>query len=104
VKNRVTGSSTTGNQDNHFVSEHILTKYYGKQIVLPDLKKDLHLPTGKRKFKIINSRGLLPDFHVKVEKFISALLSHEEALAHPQINPKVLTPLRVSPFHTVKMS
>jgi hypothetical protein len=103
VKNRVTGSPTTDNQDNHFVSEHILTKYYGKQTVFSDLKKDPQLSTDKRKFKIINSRGSLPDFHIKVVKFISTLLSHEEALAHPQITPKVpdpqvLTPLLVSPF------
>ncbi len=103
VKNRVTGSSTIDNQDNHFVSEHILTKYYGKQTMFSDLKKDLQLSTDKRKFKIINSRGSLPDFHTKVEKFISTLLSHEEALAHPQITPKVpdpqvLTPLLVSPY------
>jgi hypothetical protein len=106
VKNRVIESSTTDNQDNHFVSEHILTKYYGKQIVLPELKKDLQLSTDSRKFKIINSRGSLPDFQIKVEKFISTLLSYEEALAHPQITPKipdpqVLTSLQVPPYYTL---
>jgi hypothetical protein len=106
VKNRVTESSTTDNQDNHFVSEHILTKYYGKQTVLPDFKKDLTIPVDRRRVRVINSRGSLPDFHVKVEKFISTLLSREKALAHSQIAPKVpdpqvVTPLLVSPYHTL---
>jgi hypothetical protein len=100
VKERVTGPQTKDNSDNFFVSKHILTKYYGKQIIHSDLKKDLHTPVDRR-VKIINSRGSLSDFHMKVEKFISAIL--KEALAHPQITPKVpdpqvVTPLLVSPY------
>jgi shikimate kinase len=98
VKDRVTNPPT---QDNHFVSEDILIKYYGKHSTIPKFKSNLHVEIDKKRVKTINSRGSLEAFNAKVEGYIKALLDHAQALPPPQVkvpDPKVLTRLPI-PVH-----
>ncbi len=97
VKDRVVEPSTI---DNHFVSEDILTTYYGERNILPDFKKDFRVAIDKKRVKIISSQGSLSAFNTKVEKFIQAILPQEDPLmllevAHKAPAPKVVTPLLV---------
>jgi topoisomerase IA-like protein len=85
VKNRVTDPPT---RDNHFVSQKILTEYYGKQII-PSI---IQMKNGDRidesKIKVINSRGTLQEFNVRVEDFITYIIASEDSLYEIPVAPK----------------
>jgi thymidylate kinase len=96
AKERVTDPPTP---DNHFVSEEILVQYYDKR----DSKKDLLATIGRKRLKVINSRGDLQDFKNKVGKYINMILSREISKSQNKVtkktpDPQVLTPLLV-PIH-----
>jgi type IV secretory pathway ATPase VirB11/archaellum biosynthesis ATPase len=96
AKNRVTDPPTP---DNHFVSEDILTQYYGKR----DSKKDLLATISRKRLKVINSTVDLQDFEGKAGKYINIILSREIPLSQYKVtkrtpDPQVLTPL-LSPIH-----
>jgi nucleoside-triphosphatase THEP1 len=77
VKNRVTDPPTP---DNHFVSENILTEYYKKQIIPSIIRMNNGDPIDESKIKVINSRGTLQDFNMRVEKFITYIIASEDSL------------------------
>jgi len=82
--------------DDHFVSEDILIKYYGRRSAPINFKTDLHVEIDKKRVKTINSRGSLEAFNTKVEQYIEPILARENLFPPPQAKiprPKVLTRL-----------
>lgn len=72
VKDRVTVPPTP---DNHFVSENILTGYYGKQFIPHTIKTKKGVNVAKDRIKLVSNRGDLPEFHLKVENFIDYVMA-----------------------------
>ena len=82
--------------DDHFVSEDILIKYYGRRSAPINFKTDLHVEIDKKRVKTINSRGSLEAFNTKVEQYIEPIIARENLFPPPQAKiprPKVLTRL-----------
>ena len=87
VKDRVTDPPTP---DNHFVSEHILTSYYGNQVIPTIIKTQKGMSVDKDRIKLIVNRGDLQEFYHKVENFIHDIITKNSHITqpHPVIRPK----------------
>lgn len=76
VKKRVTVPPTP---DNHFVSENILTEYYEKQVIPSIIRIHNGDCIDKSKIKVIDSRGTLRDFNIRVEEYITYIITSEDS-------------------------
>lgn len=77
VKNRVTEPPTP---DNHFVSENILTGYYGKQFIPPIIKTKSGETVDKSRVKTISNKGTLHDFYLKIENYIQHVIGNSSSI------------------------
>lgn len=73
VKNRVTDPPTP---DNHFVSENILTGYYGKQFIPTVIKTKNGETVDKSRVKMISNKGTLQSFYLKVESSVRDIIAN----------------------------
>ena len=76
VKNRVTSPPTP---DNHFVSENILTGYYGRQVIPSVIKTRKGEHVDKNRIKLVPNRGTLDKFNHKVENFIDYIMMNRSS-------------------------
>lgn len=101
VRKRVTNPPTP---DNHFVSEDILTNYYGKQI-FPSLSRIHRSPImnlSKHQARVIKGHGSLQTFNKRIETFINHIFVHSGhgyARAMPLHPYPVVNPQNHTPFH-----
>ncbi len=100
VKERIIDPAT---EDDFFVSDFIITEYYGKQIIPPVIKAKNGDTIDKNRVKMINNRSSLSSFNRKIENFIQDIIKQETELTQSQVarkvpDPEVLTPL-LEPLH-----
>jgi thymidylate kinase len=82
--------------DNHFVSKYIFNKYYSKQIIPPGIITKKGDSIDKSRIKVINSQGAIEDFNIKVEEFVTHIITAEDSsYAIPAI-PNIKTPSKLS--------
>jgi len=97
VKDHVTVPPTP---DNHFVSDNILTEYYGKQHIPLHIKTSNGDCIEKFRIKVINSRGTIQDFNFKVEEFVTHIITNEDSLYTIPAVPKSRTPSKLSRIYS----
>ncbi len=85
VKHRVNNPPSL---DNHFVSEYIFNKYYSKQLIPPRIITKKGDSIDKSRIKAINSRGTIQDLNVKVEEFVTHIITKEDSLYKVPAAPK----------------
>jgi thymidylate kinase len=86
--------------DNHFVSKDIFTKYYSKQYIPRSIKTRDGDCIDKSRIKIINSRGTIQDFKMKVEEFVTHIITNEDSLYTIPAVPKSRTPSKLSRIYS----
>lgn len=77
VKDRVTDPPTP---DNHFVSENILTGYYGKQFIPSVIKTKSGETVDKSRVKMISNKGTLHSFYLKVEGYVQDVIDNSSSI------------------------
>lgn len=89
VKDRVTSPPTP---DNHFVSDNILTGYYGKQVIPSTIKTKKGECVDKNRTRMMSNRGGLYELNLKIEDFIYDIITDSLSTTQPhpimQTKPK----------------
>ncbi|MGI9057022.1 MAG: hypothetical protein ACR2H5_00395 [Ktedonobacteraceae bacterium] len=80
VKDRVTFPPTP---DNHFVSDNILTGYYGKQVIPPVIKTKKGEWVDKDRTGMISNCGSLHELRLKIEDFIYYIMADSLSITQP---------------------
>jgi len=86
--------------DNHFVSKNIFNKYYSKQIIPPSIVTKKGDSIDKSRIKVINSRGAIQDFNIKVEEFVTHIITTEDSLYKIPVIPKSSTSSKLSRIYS----
>lgn len=69
--------------DNHFVSEKILTGYYGRQVIPPVITTKKGECVNKDRIKIVSNCGDLQELRFKIEDFIHYIIADNPPITKP---------------------